>query len=130
MSELKRRDLSGIFIFDTLPGDKKRKPTCVEDCTPENRREWCMTKDAAYLRQVITMEANTFKDVCNYLVEEKCVTDEQRTEFFAMIDRAVDRSKWNWAVHELADQVDFICEKVVLLADACGVTKHKEDDDL
>ena len=27
MSELKRRDLSGIFIFDTLPGDKKRKPT-------------------------------------------------------------------------------------------------------
>ena len=24
MSELKRRDLSGIFIFDTLPGDKSR----------------------------------------------------------------------------------------------------------
>ena len=23
--------------------------------------------------------------------------------------------------------VDFFCEKVTLLADACGVTKHKED---
>ena len=38
--------------------------------------------------------------------------------------------KWlkdNWAEHELADQVDFFCEKVTLLADACGVTKHVED---
>ena len=128
-TELKRRDLSGIYIFDTLPGDKKRKPTCVEDCTQEKRREWCLTKTQDYLRDVIEKEAETFKELCNYLVEEKCVTDEQRTEFFAMIDRAVERSKYNWAVHELADQVDFVCSKVVLLADACGVTKHKEDDD-
>jgi S-adenosylmethionine synthetase len=28
---------------------------------------------------------------------------------------------------KMADQVDFFCEKVTLLADACGVTKHKED---
>ena len=34
-----------------------------------------------------------------------------------------------WAEHELADQVDFFCEKVTLLADACGVTKHKEDEE-
>ena len=127
-TELKRRDLSGIYIFDTLPGDKKRKPTCVEDCTQEKRREWCLTKTQDYLRDVIEKEAETFKELCNYLVEERCVTDEQRTEFFAMIDRAVERSKYNWAVHELADQVDFVCEKVVLLADACGVTKHKEED--
>lgn len=129
MAELKRRDLSDIYIFDTLPGDKKRKPTCIEDCTPAKRREWCMTKKGPYLRDVIEKEAETFKDLCNYLVEEKCVTDDQRTEVFAMIDRAVERSKWNWAVHELADQVDFICEKVVLLADICGVTKHKDEDD-
>ena len=101
--------------------------TCVEDCTQEKRREWCLTKTQDYLREVIKTEADTFKDLCNYLVDEKCVTDEQRTEFFAMIDRAVERSKYNWAVHELADQVDFVCSKVVLLADACGVTKHVED---
>lgn len=29
--ELKRRDLSGIFIFDTFPGESKRQPTCIED---------------------------------------------------------------------------------------------------
>ena len=127
-TELKRRDLSGIYIFDTLPGDKKRKPTCVEDCTQEKRREWCMTLTKDALRNVINKEAETFKDICNYLVKEKCVTEEQRTEFFGVIDRIVDRAKWNWAEHELADQVDIICEKVVLLADACGVTKHKKDD--
>ena len=128
MNELKRRDLSGIFIFDTLPGDEKRKPTCVEDCTPEKRREWCLTKDQDYLRQVVKAEADTFKDMCNYLVDEKCLTDEQRTELVAMIDEAERRSKLNWAVHELADQVDFVCAKVVGLADACGVTKHDDED--
>lgn len=35
-----RRNLSGIYIFDTLPGDERREPTCIEDCTPETRSEW------------------------------------------------------------------------------------------
>ncbi len=26
-----RRDLSGIYIFDKLPQDETRKPTCIED---------------------------------------------------------------------------------------------------
>jgi hypothetical protein len=29
----------------------------------------------------------------------------------------------------MVPQVDFFCEKVTLLADACGVTKHKEEED-
>lgn len=126
--ELKRRDLSGIFIFDTFPGEERRKPTCIEDCQQETRRKWCMSKTPDYLREAIKMLADTFKDICNYLVDEKCVTDEQRTEFFDMIDNNVERSKWNWGLHELADQVDFFCDKVVLLADVCGVTKHQEED--
>ena len=52
-----------------------------------------------------------------------------RMELFKMIDRNVARSKYNFAVHELADQVDFFCEKVTLLADACGVTKHMDDEE-
>lgn len=127
-TELKRRDLSGIYIFDTFPNEEHRRPTCVEDCQPETRRKWCMSKTQDYLREVIETLAQTFKETTDYLVTEHCVSDEQRKEFFAMIDRNVERSKWNWAVHELADQVDFFCEKVTLLADACGVTKHKEDE--
>ena len=125
--DLKRRDLSGIFIFDTFPGEEKRQPTCVEDCQQETRRDWCMSKTPDYLREAINLLAGTFKDITNYLVNEKCVTDEQRTGLFEMIDRNVERSKYNWALHELADQVDFFCEKIRLLADACGVTKHKEE---
>lgn len=125
--DLKRRDLSGIFIFDTFPGEEKRQPTCVEDCQQETRRNWCMSKTPDYLREAINLLAGTFKDITNYLVNEKCVTDEQRTGLFEMIDRNVERSKYNWALHELADQVDFFCEKIRLLADACGVTKHKEE---
>jgi hypothetical protein len=29
----------------------------------------------------------------------------------------------------MVPQVDFFCEKVTLLADACGVTRHKEEED-
>lgn len=127
--ELKRRDLSGIFIFDTFPGEERRKPTCIEDCQQETRRQLLMTKNKEWMRECISQLAKTFKDLCNYLVKEGCVTDEQRKGFFDMIDRNVERSKWNWAEHELADQVDFFCEKVTLLADACGVTKHQEEED-
>lgn len=35
-----RRNLSGVFIFDVLPGDERRKPTCFEDCTEEKQKEW------------------------------------------------------------------------------------------
>ena len=126
MEELKRRDLSGIYIFDTFPNEKKRQPTCIEDCQQETRREWCMVQTKDCLRETIKQLAQTFKEITDYLVEQKCVTEEQRKEMFAMIDRNVKRSEWNWAVHELADQVDFFCEKVVLLADACNVTKHVE----
>ena len=86
-----------------------------------------MSKTPDHLRETIKMLADTFKDICNYLVDEKCVTEEQRNGFFDMIDNNVERSKWNWGLHELADQVDFFCDKVVLLADACGVTKNKEE---
>ena len=127
MAELKRRDLSGIYIFDTFPGEQKRQPTCIEDCQQETRRKWCMAQTQDCLRDTIKHLAQTFKETTDYLVSENCVSFEQRMEFFKMIDRNVERSKYNWAVHELADQVDFFCEKVTLLADACGVTKHVED---
>ena len=129
MTELKRRDLSGIYIFDTFPGEQKRQPTCIEDCQQETRRKWCLAQTQDCLRETISMLAKTFKDMTDYLVSEKCVSFEQRMELFKMIDRNVARSKYNFAVHELADQVDFLAEKVTMLADACGVTKHVDDEE-
>lgn len=39
-SNPKRRNLSGIYIFDILEGETKRKPTVFEDCTVEKQDEW------------------------------------------------------------------------------------------
>jgi hypothetical protein len=128
MSELKRRDLSGIWIFDQFPGETERQPTCIEDCQPETRHKLLMTKNKEWLRDCIKQLADTFKETTDYLVTEGCVTDEQRKEMFAMIDRNVKKAQWNWAEHELADQVDFFCEKLTMLADICGVTKNKEGE--
>ena len=78
MAKLKRRDLSGIYIFDTFPGETKRQPTCIEDCQPETRRKLLLTKSKEWLRDCIEQLAKTFKETTDYLVSEKCVTDEQR----------------------------------------------------
>jgi hypothetical protein len=40
MTNPARRNLSGVYIFDTLPGDKRRQPTVFEDCTQEKQQEW------------------------------------------------------------------------------------------
>ena len=40
MTNPTRRNLSGVYIFDTLPGDEKRQPTCFEDCTEKKQQEW------------------------------------------------------------------------------------------
>ena len=121
--QLKRRNISGVYIFDTYPNEERRSPTCVEDCQQSTRRAWCMSKDKECLRNTIAILADAFRDLVAYLHTETCVTDEQRREMEHMANNIVDRSKWNWAEHELADQVDVISEKIRLLADACGVTK-------
>ena len=40
MTNPTRRNLSGIYIFDVLPGDVRRQPTVFEDCTEEKQQEW------------------------------------------------------------------------------------------
>lgn len=124
MEELIRRNISGIYIFDKFPDEDKRQPTCIEDCQQETRRKWCMGVDETALRNTIEKLAESFKELCNFLVDEKCVSTGTRDEFFEMIDRNVKKSKWKWAKNELADQVDFFCEKIRLLADACNVRKQ------
>ena len=52
-TELKRRGLSGIYIFDTYPGEERRKPTCVEDCQESTRKEWLETLEKQALISTI-----------------------------------------------------------------------------
>lgn len=127
--ELKRRDLSGIYIFDKFPNEEKIKPTCIEDCQQDTRRKWLLSKSDDYLRQTISMLAESFKELCEYLESEKCLTNEQHTQLVLKIDDQLKISQMNWSMEELAEQVDTIYRQLVMLADHCGVTKHIEENE-
>lgn len=124
---LKRRNISNIYIFDQFPGEDHRRPTCIEDCSPSRRKEWLMTKDKNYLRSVIQALSESFKELTDYCHKEGAIKDEYKTEFIQMADGWMERSKWNWAEHEMADQIDVICSKIIMFADAVGVTRRKPE---
>lgn len=48
-----RRNLSGIYIFDQLNGDDKKKPTCIEDCNVDTRQDWLKSLDKEELIRVV-----------------------------------------------------------------------------
>lgn len=58
-----RRNLSGIYIFDTLPGDEKRKPTCFEDCTEEKQKEWLDSLTPEALKNLSIQLGKTLRSI-------------------------------------------------------------------
>lgn len=130
--ELKRRNISGIYIFDKFPTDDRRKPTCVEDCQPATRKKWMEKHEADYLRNVIKQLAESFKKLTDYCYDGGAIILEWKNEFVAMADNWIERSKLNWAKHELANQINVICDKITLLADSVGVVHEplSEDEDI
>lgn len=124
----KRRNISGIYIFDQFPDDEKRQPTCIEDCQQETRRAWLMKRqDKVYAKQAITMINDAFLELCKYLHNEGCLDDKDLEYLFEMEREEKDDLKYNWALHELANQLDCACDKLAMLADAFGVTKGGEE---
>lgn len=61
--EIKRRNLSGIFIFDILPGDERRQPTCFEDCTEEKQDEWLESLSPEAVKSLSKQLAKTLKTI-------------------------------------------------------------------
>lgn len=58
--ENKRRNLSGIYIFDKFPEDEKRQPICLEDCQEATRKEWLESLEKEAL-------INTVEHLCDTL---------------------------------------------------------------
>lgn len=48
----KRRNLSGIYIFEQFEGEEKRQPTCFEDCTEAKQDEWLASLKPNALRNL------------------------------------------------------------------------------
>ena len=61
--ELKRRNLTGIYIFDTFPGEEKRKPTCIEDCQEQTRKEWLDSLEKEALINTIEHLCSTIREI-------------------------------------------------------------------
>lgn len=59
---IKRRNLSGIYLFDKLEGEEKKIPTCLEDCNEETRNKWLDSLEKEAL-------INTVKHLCSVLRE-------------------------------------------------------------
>ena len=79
MTNVTRRNLSGVFIFDTLPGDVKRQPTCFEDCTEEKQQEWLDSLTPEALKNLSIQLAKTLRtigDQFDIICEEEESTGE------------------------------------------------------
>lgn len=61
--ENKRRNLSGIYIFDKFPEDERRFPTCIEDCQEETRKKWLATLEKEALINCIEHLCETLRGV-------------------------------------------------------------------
>lgn len=60
---LRRRGMSGMYVFDKFPTDDKRQPTCIEDCQEETRRKYLEGQDSEFLINTIEILCETIRNM-------------------------------------------------------------------
>jgi hypothetical protein len=60
---MKRRNLSGIYIFEKFEDEESREPTCFEDCTEETQDKWLSTLEKEALVNLCKMLSTTLRKV-------------------------------------------------------------------
>lgn len=70
---MKRFGLSGIYIFDTLDGDERRKPTCIEDCREETRQKWLKSLNRMALDNTLSVIFESYKKLAQMLTDDEMV---------------------------------------------------------
>lgn len=73
---MKRRNLSGVFIFHQFEGESKRQPTCFEDCPEEKQNEWLDTLDKEAIKNLSKILAKTLREVGEFCDVAKGGDDE------------------------------------------------------
>jgi hypothetical protein len=61
--EVKRRNLSGVYIFHKFDDEERREPTCFEDCPEEKQDEWLETLGPESLKNLAKHLASTLKKI-------------------------------------------------------------------
>ena len=60
---MKRRSLSGIYIFDKFEDDEKRQPTCFEDCQEATQDKWLDSLDQEALKRLAKQLGATIREI-------------------------------------------------------------------
>jgi len=63
---MKRRNLSGIYIFEQFDTDNKREPTCFEDCTEETQDKWLDSLEPEAVKYLAKKLANKLIEVADF----------------------------------------------------------------
>jgi len=64
--KMKRRNLSGIYIFEQFDTDNKREPTCFEDCTEETQDKWLDSLEPEAVKYLAKKLANKLIEVADF----------------------------------------------------------------
>jgi hypothetical protein len=62
----KRRNLSGVYIFEQFEDEPKRQPTCFEDCTEATQDKWLDTLEKESLKNLVKHLACTLIEVADF----------------------------------------------------------------
>lgn len=63
MTTVKRRSLSGLYIFHQFEDEERREPTCFEDCPEEKQDEWLNSLDPEAVKRVAKVMAGTLRKI-------------------------------------------------------------------
>jgi hypothetical protein len=63
---MKRRNLSGIYIFEQFEGEEQREPTCFEDCTEATQDKWLDSLKPEALKNLAKQLATTLVETADY----------------------------------------------------------------
>ena len=60
---MKRRNLSGIYIFEKFEGEEERQPTVFEDCTEATQDEWLDSLPIEGLKNLAKKLGETIREI-------------------------------------------------------------------
>lgn len=110
-----RRDLSGIYIFDTLPQDDgKRRPTCLEDCRESTLYSWLWAQEEECLLETHRQLVEVMRRMKEMFTPEESATFRQ-CELETAISEGDDKLT---QIEEIVKQ----CKIIKLVACHCGIS--------
>ena len=62
----KRRNISGVYIFEKFDADERRGPTCFEDCTEETQDKWLASLEPEALRNLAKILGKALIELSDY----------------------------------------------------------------